>query len=109
MDGGFEIALSEEDVQVVVQKYNNEVEPREAVLLSEMTLDYTADTDYFTTTIEGIAPWFVLLDAVLAVVLWGSGSTFAILGVLHVKRRIVLPFAKLKRARPGLRNQDLVD
>lgn len=102
LDDGLEISLSEEDVQVRVEKYSGEVEPREAILLGETSLDYTVDTDYFTTTIDGIAPWFVLLDAVLVVVLWGSGSSLAILGVLHVKGRIVLPLDKLKRYRTGL-------
>jgi hypothetical protein len=97
MDDGSEILLSEEDVQVRVEKYNSKVEPNEAVVLSAGSLTYTSDTDYFTATLDGVAPWFVAFDAVVVAMLWGSFLLFSTLAVLHTKGRIKLPLHKLRR------------
>jgi hypothetical protein len=101
MDDGSEILLSEEDVQVRVEKHNNEIDPREAVLLNADSVTYTSDTDHFTATLNGVAPWFVAFDAVLAVILWGSFFTFSALAVLHANGRIRLPLHKLRRIDTG--------
>jgi hypothetical protein len=97
MSDGTEMLLSEEDVLVRVEKYSSELDPREAVLLSADSVTYSSDTDYFTATLIGFAPWFVAFDAVVAVLLWGSFSTLTVLGILHVKGRIKLPLHKLRR------------
>lgn len=99
MTDGTEMLLSEDDVQVRVEKYNSEITPREAVLLNAGSLTYTSDTDYFIATLDGLAPWFVAFDAVVAVLLWGSFGTLSVLGFLHVKGRITLPLYKLRRIR----------
>jgi hypothetical protein len=101
MDDGSEILVSEEEVQVRVEKYNNELEPREAILLNADSVTYTSGTDYFTATLEGAAPWLVVFDAVAAVMLWGSFFTFSVLAVLHTTGRIKLPLHKLRRIGTG--------
>ena len=101
MQDGSEILLSEENVQLRVEKYNNEANPREAVLLNADSVTYASDTDHFTATLSGVAPWFVALDAVVAVILWGSFLTFSALAVLHANGRIELPLYKLRRIDTG--------
>jgi hypothetical protein len=97
MDDGSEILLSEEDVQVRVEKYNNEVNPNAAALLNAGSVTYTSDTDRFTATLNGVAPWVVAFDAVAAVMLWGSFFVFSTLAVLHANGRIKLPLHRLRR------------
>jgi hypothetical protein len=89
---------------VRVEKYSSELDPREAVLLNAGSVTYTSDTDYFTATLDGVAPWFVVFDAVLAVLLWGSFSTLTVLGILHIKGRIKLPLHKLRRINASREN-----
>ena len=97
MGDGSEVRLSDEIVLVRVEKYNNEIYPRDAVLLNEGSVGYTSDSDYFTATLDGVAPWFVAFDAVLAITLWGTLSMLIVLGSLHAKGRIRLPLHKLRR------------
>jgi hypothetical protein len=104
MTDGTKTPLSEEDVLVRVEKYSSELDPREAVLLNAGSVTYTSDTDYFTATLDGVAPWFVVFDAVLAVLLWGSFSTLTVLGILHIKGRIKLPLHKLRRINASREN-----
>jgi hypothetical protein len=99
MDDGSEIHLSEENFQVRVEKYNNEIYPSAAVLQNTDSVTYTTDADYFTAILNGVTPWFVAFDAVMAVTLWGSFFVLAVLAILHIKGKIRLPLHKLRSIR----------
>jgi hypothetical protein len=96
MDDGSEILLSEEDIQVRVEKYNNEADPSTSVLQNTDAMTYTSDANYLIATLDGTAPWFVAFDAAVVVIFWGSFLIVMALGVLHIKGRIRLPLHKLR-------------
>ena len=96
MDDGSEILLSEEEIQVRVEKYNNEINPNVSVLQNSDSMTYTFDANHLTATLDGVAPWFVAFDAAMAVMLWGSFFLLVVLVILHIKGKIKLPLYRLK-------------
>lgn len=96
MDDGSEILLSEEDIQIRIEKYNSDINPSASVLQTAGSTTYTFDSNYLTATLDGIAPWFVAFDAAVAIILWCSSFLLIILTILHIKGKIRLPLHKLR-------------
>jgi len=96
MDDGSEILLSEEDVQVRVEKSNNKINPSTSILQNSDSITYTSEANYLTATLNGVAPWIVVFDMAMAVMLWGSFLILIVLAILHIKGKIRLPLYKLR-------------
>ncbi len=106
----FKITLIDEavidygNVEIEVVKSANEFTARDAQLVSEKNLTYESDEKYLQISSSIQTPLVVLVDAFVAVTLFGGVSVTAILVLLHVRGRIELPIDRLKGIIGGQNN-----
>ncbi len=97
LEDGREITLSDDSIQIVLEKHYNDFLPREATLTGEDNVTYLSDENSINFTAQGSAPLLALLDLILAYTMMGLGVAIVIPGILHFKGRITLSTARLRR------------
>jgi hypothetical protein len=97
LDDGTEFKLSDDTIQIVLDKHNNNLYADNATILGDGGLTYTSNGEIATLAAVGSAPFVVLLDLILAYSLIGLGGSAVLLIFLHIKGRIRLSLGPLRR------------
>ncbi len=96
---GSVIDYSDKILTIELEKYSNEVYPRNATL-SSSTLDYYSEEGYIHINTQGTAQPIILIDLIIGLSLLSTASLVAVLGALHLRGMIELPLSRRRRVKP---------
>ncbi|UCE09071.1 MAG: hypothetical protein JSW61_08755 [Candidatus Thorarchaeota archaeon] len=96
-DDGTEIRMSDNPIQVVLEKNYNRLHPDNATVYGIDGSSYSSDSDMAVLSTQGLAPLVVLLDLIIAYSLIGLTGLTTLLIALHIKGKITLSFGWLRR------------
>jgi hypothetical protein len=101
LDDGTEVTMSDDPIQIVLEKHNNDLHPRNATVRGIDGSSYSSDSEIAILATQGSAPLVVLLDLILAYSLIGLIGLTTLLVALHIKGKIRLPLGWLGRTTPA--------
>jgi len=92
---GSVLDYSDTTLTIDVEKYSNEVYPRNATLTGD-DVEYTSADGYIHINTLGVSQPIIIIDMFVALSILSTAGIAVVLGVLHIKGRITLPISRLR-------------
>lgn len=106
MDDGSVQVVTDDTVQIRLEKQYNDFGPEIATLSSADNLSYTADPNVVTIILTGSAPFIMWVDYAVGLSLIGLGVLAIALIALHMTGRITLRLGRLRQMTARVQSHD---
>ena len=97
MDDGSVQVVTDDIIQIRLEKQYNDLGPEIATLSGTDNLSYTSDPNIITISVTGSAPLIMWVDYILGLSLIGLGILVVAVVVLHMTGRITLPLGRIRQ------------